>query len=420
MYKILHLETSKLYQKLVSEICSEIDAKYMSAESVEEAHALIKKKDVSLIITAMEIEGGSSQEFIKSLNETEYHRIPIIVFTGNDSIESRRTMYELGIVDYIPKSQGRDAVKRDILAIRKEDPVSTQMQKLSYAVLDDSKMDRNIIERIFLMSQISDVTFFDNEKDFLASDKPYDVYLIDFVLKETSGDKVIVNIKQKRPECVIIAISGIDNVKTISRILSLGADDFISKPFNYELFIARLKTNIRSYLLLKEVRAKTEKLEEMAITDGLTGLYNRRHIFDRLNQEVEKTARYGSIFSIIMFDLDHFKSFNDNYGHQFGDDIIIKSCDIIRSVLRSMDIAGRYGGEEFLIILPEINREGSLIAAERIRKKIEMIDTGIADVRVTISGGTAEYRDESVNDLVKRADVLLYTAKEKGRNRIEG
>lgn len=419
MYTILHLETSKLYQKLVREICTELNANIISAESAEEAFALITKNEISLIVTAMEIEGGNSQEFIKSLNKTEYHRIPIIVFTGNDSIESRRMMYELGIVDYIPKSQGRDAVKRDIIAVMKEDPVNEKMKKLSYAVLDDSKMDKNIIERIFSMSQIKDITFFDSEQELLSFDKRFDVYLIDFVLKETSGDKVIINIKNRQPDCVIIAISGIDNVKTISRILSLGADDFISKPFNYELFIARLKTNIRGYLLFREVRLKTEKLEEMAITDSLTGLFNRRYLFDRLNQEAEKSTRYGSTFSIIMFDLDHFKMFNDNYGHQFGDDIILRTCAVIRSILRAIDIAGRYGGEEFLIILPEINKEGAVIAAERIRKKIEAAEFDIADVRVTISGGVAEFRDDSVNDLVKRADALLYSAKEKGRNRIE-
>jgi len=416
MYKILHLETSMLYKTLIREISAELSAVYINAGSAEEAADILKKENISLILTAMELEKGNSIDFIKSLNESEFKSIPVVVFTGNDSLEDRKKMYDLGIVDYILKTSDRDQVKSNLATFRREDPVALRMGELSYAVLDDNKMDRKIIGRIFSMHRISNVDFYDSEQALFNSGKNYDTYIIDIVLKDTSGDKVIMKLKEWCPESVVIAVSGIDNIKTVSRVLSIGADDYITKPFNYDLFVARLKTNIRSFLLMQELRRKKEQLEKMAVTDALTGLYNRRHIYDRLRQEGEKSDRYSSRFSIIMFDIDFFKRINDSYGHQFGDIILKKVADAIHSTARNVDISGRYGGEEFIVILPEVQLKGAIILAERIREKIENIKTDVPDLKVSVSGGVAEFAGGNVEELVKKADQLLYKAKESGRN----
>ena len=416
MYTILHLETSTLYKTLIREISAEISAKYLNTGSAEEALDIIKREKISLILTAMELEEGNSIDFIKALNESEYRNIPVVVITGNDTLEDRRNMYDLGIVDFILKKTGRDQIKQNLIGYRKEDTISLKTSGLSYAVLDDNRMDRKIIERIFSMHDIKNVDYFESEYDFFESITHYDVYLIDMVLKDTSGDKVIQQLRATDAESVIITISGIDNVKTISRVLSIGADDYITKPFNHDLFIARLKTNIRNYLLLQENKIKTEQLEKMSVTDSLTGLSNRRYIFDRLAQEIEKAGRYNAAFSVLMLDIDHFKKINDTHGHQFGDTILKKVADIIRSSLRTMDVAGRYGGEEFFAILPEVQLNGAMIAAERIREGVENLKTEDKKYDVTISIGAAEYHGEDMQDIVKKVDQLLYKAKERGRN----
>lgn len=188
------------------------------------------------------------------------------------------------------------------------------MGDLSYAVLDDNKMDKKIIGRIFSIHRIENVDFYDSENALFESGKNHDVYIIDIVLKDTSGDKVIMKLKEQMPESVVIAVSGIDNIKTISRVLSIGADDYITKPFNYDLFIARLKTNIRAFLLMQELRRK-RPTEMMAVTDALTSLYNRRHIYDRLRQEGEKKSeRYSSRFSVIMLDIDFLNGLTTHTG----------------------------------------------------------------------------------------------------------
>jgi len=244
------------------------------------------------------------------------------------------------------------------------------------------------------------------------------MFTFDFVLQDTSGDRIIMKLRESGSNSVVIAISGIDNVKTISRVLSIGASDYIVKPFNYDLFIARLKTNIRNYLLFREVEQKTLALEKMAITDTLTGLFNRGHIYERLNQEVEKAERYGSKFSLLMLDIDNFKKINDNHGHQFGDEVLRVVADVIRLSTRSVDICGRYGGEEFMVIFPEVQLPGTIPVAERIRRGIEAVRFTKENVKVTVSGGAAEYAG-SIEGLVKKADLLLYKAKENGRNIIQ-
>ncbi len=416
MYKILHLETSMLYKTLIREISAELSAVCLNAVNTEEAMEFLQKEKISLILTAMELEGGSSVDFIKALNDSEFKNIPVIVFTGNDSLEDRKKMYDLGIVDYILKTSEREQIKNNLTTFRREDPVAAKMKGLSYAVLDDNKMDQKIISRIFSIHQITNVDFYDSGQMLLESGKGYDVYLIDLVLKDTSGDKVIIKLKKKDPESMVIAVSGIDNIKTVSRVLSIGADDYITKPFNYDLFIARMKTNIRAFLLMQELRRKKEQLEKMAVTDALTGLYNRRHIYDRLRQESDKYERYSSRFSLLMFDIDFFKRINDTYGHQFGDIILKKVADAIQLSVRNVDIVGRYGGEEFIVILPEIQFKGALTVAERIRENVENITTEVTDFKVTVSGGVAEFLGGDVEELVKKVDQSLYRAKESGRN----
>ena len=419
MYKILHLETSMLYQTVIREICVEISAIYINATKASEAFEILQREKISLILTAMELESGSAIDFIKSLNESQFRDIPVVVFTGNDSLEDRKRMYELGIVDYILKTSDKEVIKQNLSIFRKEDPVALRMRELTYAVVDDNKMDRKIISRIFSMHDIKKADFFDSEQMLLNSDIHYDVYVIDLVLKETLGDKVISALRKKNLDSVIIAVSGIDNVKTISRVLSIGADDYITKPFNYDLFFTRLKTNIRNFLLMRELKLKTDLLERISITDPLTELFNRRHIFDRLNQECEKFKRYGLTFTAVMLDIDGFKSINDSYGHQVGDMVIRMVSDAIKKSIRNVDIAGRYGGEEFLIILPEIDGKGGVVAAERIRKSIESIKIEESNIKVTISGGVAEFAGEPIDDFIKKIDSMLYLAKKNGKNRIE-
>jgi diguanylate cyclase (GGDEF)-like protein len=168
----------------------------------------------------------------------------------------------------------------------------------------------------------------------------------------------------------------------------------------------------------RRLREEKVTLQISSITDGLTGLYNRTYTLERLEQELAEARRYDKSLAVVMFDLDHFKRVNDSYGHQTGDLAMQRVTAIFKGVIRESDLAGRYGGEEFLIVLPETDCAEATLVAERIRAQVESLEWAEPELRVTISGGVAEFGGESGDQLLQRADALLYRAKQLGRNRI--
>jgi diguanylate cyclase (GGDEF)-like protein len=181
--------------------------------------------------------------------------------------------------------------------------------------------------------------------------------------------------------------------------------------------------NVSEFISLSISNAKSfEKAERLAVTDGLTGLTNRQHLEALLTSEILRSRRYRTPLSLVMLDVDYFKSVNDTFGHQEGDDVLIAVAAIIKNLCRSHDIAARYGGEEFLLILPETNGSGAMVIAERVREEVESHRFNYEGKvhSVTISCGIAEInneKDQGVAGLISVADQALYKAKETGRNR---
>jgi len=170
-----------------------------------------------------------------------------------------------------------------------------------------------------------------------------------------------------------------------------------------------------------ELEKALETIKEMAIHDELTGLYNRRHLIALLEMEKKRADRSGQCFSLVMLDIDHFKKVNDTFGHQAGDQVLQAVAHVTRDTLRAVDFCGRYGGEEFMLILEQTTKEGAEICAERLRRLVESIrisDLG-DDFMVTVSLGITEYRmKEELSKTISRSDKALYQAKNSGRNRI--
>lgn len=171
--------------------------------------------------------------------------------------------------------------------------------------------------------------------------------------------------------------------------------------------------------LIRELHQTNERLEKISITDTLTGLYNRGHITQRITEEIQKVRRYDSLFSLVMLDLDYFKSINDTLGHHMGDMALKSVARMIRESIRNTDRAGRFGGEEFMVLLPNTDLENGYHLAERIRTSIESLTWSKDAPGLTISGGVVEYQGENMTELFKKVDELLYKAKAQGRNRIE-
>ncbi|MBI5642108.1 MAG: diguanylate cyclase [Deltaproteobacteria bacterium] len=223
----------------------------------------------------------------------------------------------------------------------------------------------------------------------------------------------------------IIMLSGSkDSLKKKLTGFNLGASDFLIKPFENEELVARVKSLLRMRHLMDELKEKNVLLEKLAITDELTGLYNRRHFFATVREQLALGLRHNFKIGCMLMDIDHFKTINDTWGHIAGDDVLRKIGGILASCKREGELLARFGGEEFIMCLFNTDSENALLAAERFRNLIKSYDfTSVyyPSISVTISIGLAVYPQGatvSIDDLIKAADKALYRSKIEGRDRV--
>ena len=255
--------------------------------------------------------------------------------------------------------------------------------------------------------------------------RPPDLILLDVMMPKLDGIEVVRRIKgdPRLPFIPIILQTALDATEDKVEGLDAGADDYITKPIDFAELEARVKSLLRIKALQEELAKANESLLRMSQIDGLTGVDNRRHIEERLTEMFDHSARLNEPLAVVMCDVDHFKSVNDSYGHQAGDAVLRQVAEVLRDTAREIDRVGRYGGEEFLVLLPGANVQDAVSFAERVRQAVAdrafAYDGGV--VRRTLSAGVAAWPHPEVRHqeaLVKAADDALYVAKESGRNRV--
>ncbi len=218
----------------------------------------------------------------------------------------------------------------------------------------------------------------------------------------------------------VIVMTGYSRDFTYESAVGMGASDFVIKPVRYEELLLRVKRVLRERELTQERARMMRKLHRLAITDGLTALYNSRHFYSQLELEVDRSTRYQHPLALLLLDIDNFKEYNDAYGHLEGDKVLLRFSQVLKSCLRANDSAYRYGGEEFTVILPETAAEEARTVAQRIRAALESEQfTPVEGLSIskTISIGATQYAPpEPMAAFVKRADQAMYLSKQKGRN----
>lgn len=293
-------------------------------------------------------------------------------------------------------------------------------------IVDDDPASLRITQRAleFEGYQINVATSGQEAVKIMNSWQPH-LVLLDIRMPELDGLETLKLLRARDEYVSVIFVSGQSGTQDVIRGLDAGADDYLRKPFDLTELLARVRTQLRIKDLNDSLKTANAKLKELVDIDDLTGLFNMRSLYKRLDFELDRARRYKRTVCVMMMDMDRFKRVNDEHDHLFGSYVLSSVGKMIRQNIRKVDFAARYGGDEFLVVLTEIEGQGAEIFAERLRARIEehVFKSDSHTIKLTASIGfalaTPAVNSVSARELVRLADQALYRAKEKGRNRVE-
>jgi two-component system cell cycle response regulator len=422
----------------------------LMAQRGEEAVQLAKRERPDLILLDVMMPGGidgyEACRRLKAMPETRH--IPVVILTTLDDRDNKVRGLQAGAEEFLTKPiddvqlmarvksllslkivtdelRLREANGRRLGVIEelRHDPLEQLRLSAGNVLLVDDNATQiramqaalGIEHRVSLLGQE-------------AHAGPPDLVVVSVAAKSFDGFRVIARMRSGEPtrHLPILAIVDCDDRKRAVRALELGAHDIITRPIDEDEIIARARTLMRRKRYMDALRSRLDQSLELAITDQLTNLYNRRFMNAQLGPLVQRAQCGGDQVSIMVIDIDHFKQCNDTYGHDAGDAVLREFAVRLATNTRPSDFACRMGGEEFVIIMPRSGGDIACLAAERLRRHICSSPFSVPglpmplDITVSIGVSCAERSDDTPDTLIKRADEALYEAKRAGRNRVIG
>ena len=298
-------------------------------------------------------------------------------------------------------------------------------KKAKILIIDDDPGNVSLLTQALELEQYDVNSAIDGEKGLeKIKDWQPALILLDINMPNMDGVQMLKNLRLAKTDdyIAVIFMSANQRSEDIVRGLDSGADDYLVKPFKMDELMAHIRAKLRVKNLQDELRRTTKRLEELVDYDDLTGLYNMRYMYRRVADELKRAERYTNWMSCIMMDMDNFKHVNDNNDHLFGSWVLTQVARIIREKSRTSDIAARYGGDEYFIVLPQTDSDGAMQMAERLRKTIQSTNftEGKSHAKLTCSFGIATVLCGKtiidVKEFIRHADQSLYEAKNSGRN----
>lgn len=423
----------------------------ITAMSGPEALAICDRAQCDIVLLDVmmpEMDGFEVCRRLKANPKT--HHVPVVMVTALDQPSDRVRGLEAGADDFLTKpvsdialiARVRSLVRlkmvTDELRMRAltskeigiQDPLANALaddgRKGRILIVDDRKSSYERIAAALVAEHSVDVEPNPHEALFHTAEGNYDLLMVSLSLENFDGLRLcsqVRSLERTRNLPILITAEAEDNARLL-RGLEIGVNDYLVRPIDRNELIARVRTQIRKKRYGERLRDNVQQSIEMAITDGLTGLHNRRYMESHLGALVEQAAARGKPLSLLVLDIDYFKSVNDSFGHSAGDDVLREFATRVRKSIRGIDLACRYGGEEFVVVMPETDMAIATAVAERIRRRIAgeafQINQGATSLDVTISIGIAALatHDDSAATILKRADQALYRAKRDGRNRV--
>ena len=410
--KILVVEDNKALSKLIGKkINQNTEFEVDIAHSLKEAQACVaKNKNYFLALLDLNLPDAPDGEVVDyALSK----KIPSIVLTANVDEKTRKKILAKDVIDYVFKGN-MDDVNYIFTLINR----LSKNRKYKVMIVEDSMTMRNEVKRMLRaqMYQVFAAAHGEEALVFLEANPDMKLVLTDYYMPVIDGFELTKQIREKysKVEMSVIGITAGTDEMISSKFLKIGANDFINKPFTKEELVCRVNNSIESLEYI-------ETISDMANTDFLTGARNRRSFFKEIEEYMQICQQNGEQFAVAMLDIDHFKKVNDAYGHDAGDIAIKELVRIVKENIKGSDIVARFGGEEFCILLKDIDKNSAVELFVRLRLKIanNVIVFNKKEIKYTVSTGITFNCDEGIEEMINQADMALYNAKNSGRNRVE-
>ncbi|NNF80034.1 MAG: PleD family two-component system response regulator [Rhizobiales bacterium] len=410
---------------------------------------IIQSEKPDIVLLDVMMPGMDGIEVCRRIKGNPQHNhIPVVMVTALDSPEDRVRGIEAGADDFLTKpvndvalfcrvrSLLRLKMLTDELRARAETSEAAGLAEQIEAeyvqnpgrilLVDDLDMS---VERIRGSLQgIYDVTPVEDPQSalFEAAENPYDLIVVSLDLENFDGLRLCSQIRslERTRQIPVLVLVEPDQDDKLMRGLDMGVNDYLVRPVDRNELHARVKSQIRRWRYTQKLRQSVQESIELAVTDPLTGLHNRRYLETHLSGLVEKVGNRGKALTILALDIDHFKAINDNHGHDVGDRVLQEFAHRVQTEVRGLDLVSRTGGEEFIVVLPYTSTDQAHLIAERIRESVCRVrfeaggDCEPLDVTVSIGVSALDDPLDQPDDLLKRADLALYDAKRGGRNRV--
>jgi two-component system cell cycle response regulator len=422
----------------------------VTAMSGQEALDICARAQCDIVLLDIMMPGMDGFEVCRRLKaDPATHHIPIVIITALDQPSDRVKGLEAGADDFLTKPVSDIALLARVRSLTRLKTMTDELRMRAVSghqvgmkvvdedtILDDGLNGRVLVvddrpasyERIQTALRDShkvDVETSPQEALFRAAEHEYDLMIVSLAFADFDALRLCSQTRslERTRNLPVLMIAEQEDTARVLRGLDLGVNDYLVRPIERNELVARVMTQVRRKRYADRLRSNVQQSMELALTDALTGLYNRRYMETHLETLIEKAFQSQRPLGLVMVDIDHFKPINDTYGHDAGDEVLRQFASRVQASVRGIDLACRYGGEEFVIVMPDADLSVARAVGERLRRHIAAepfsVSKGAKKLDVTISVGIAMRHDgDNADTVLKRADEALYRAKRDGRNRV--